>query len=67
MAYFGAKLQSGKNNQKIILAPQKSCFMKKRDRKNTKYSRNEEISKSGKNGHFAKPIVSQNGPSFGEH
>jgi len=48
---FGAKIKNVKNMPKTILQEQYSCSVQKTARKNTKYSRNETILKTG---HLAK-------------
>ena len=52
--HFGSKIKIPKNISKSILKNIYSCFVKKTALKNTKYSRNETILKTG---HHAKAIA----------
>ena len=54
-AHFGLKVKISKNKSKSILQTIQSCFLQKTFRKNTKYSRNENIFKVS---HHAKAIAS---------
>ena len=63
---LGVEIQNAKNMRKATLESHSSCLMQKRARKNTYLSKNENALKFGKNGHFAKAIVRQNGKKMAD-